>query len=183
MVDYSDNNHDYRTTLGGITPLIVRNNNDAHGFFVTPTSLIFQDQNGLPWFSVDKTENTSGDDEYRLILGQRNVGDVSANIYGDLAVSGTVTINGDLAVSGTVTDKRILQATSALPIPSVGSTSTRYITGLTSDHQLVRWNFSSSAENAPPADLDWETYDGYFTITNNGGTTSESITPVFILPQ
>jgi hypothetical protein len=177
VVDYSDNNYDYRTTLGGITPLIVRNSNDAHGFFVTPKSLSFQDQNGLPWFSIDKTDNTSGDDEYRLILGQYSVGDVSAKIYGDL------TINGDLSVSGTVTDKRILQATSALSIPSAGSTTIGFITGLTSDHQLVRWNFSSSPENAPPANLAWETFDGYFTVTNNGGTTSESITPVFILPQ
>ena len=91
--------------------------------------------------------------------------------------------DGDILISGNIKDNRILQATSALPIPSEGSTSTGYITGLTSDHQLVRWNFSSSAENAPPADLDWDTYDGYFTITNNDGTTSESITPVFILPQ
>jgi hypothetical protein len=91
--------------------------------------------------------------------------------------------DGDILISGNIKDNRILQATSALPIPSAGSTATGYIIGLTSDHQLVRWNFSSSAENVPPADLDWETYDGYFTITNNGGTTSESITPVFFLPQ
>ena len=77
----------------------------------------------------------------------------------------------------------ITKAASAVSIPSVGNTATVNITGLTSDHQLVRWNFSSSPENAPPADLAWETFDGYFTITNNGGTTSESITPVFILPQ
>jgi hypothetical protein len=77
----------------------------------------------------------------------------------------------------------ITKAVSAVSIPSVGNTVTVNITGLTSNHQLVRWNFSSSPENAPPADLAWETFDGYFTITNNGGTTSESITPVFILPQ
>jgi len=77
----------------------------------------------------------------------------------------------------------ITKAASAVSIPSVGNTVTVNITGLTSDHQLVRWNFSSSPENAPPADLEWETFDGYFTITNHGGTTSESITPVFILSE
>lgn len=111
-----------------------------------------------------------------------NNGDALIQSYNGAAIIRLFS-DGDITVNGTVKDKRILQATSALPIPSAGSTSTGYITGLTSDHQLVRWNFSSSAENAPPADLDWETYDGHFTITNNGGTTSESITPVFILPQ
>ena len=98
MVDYSDNNHDYRTTIGGITPLIVRNINDAHGFFVTPKSLSFIGQNGLPWFSVNKTDNTSGDDEYRLILGQYSVGDVLAEIYGDLKVRGDVSLFNPLSV-------------------------------------------------------------------------------------
>jgi hypothetical protein len=97
--------------------------------------------------------------------------------------TGANTAAGARANLGAMSDKAILHATSALPIPSAGSTSTEYISGLTSDHQLVRWNFSSSPENAPPADLEWETFDGYFTITNNGGTTSESITPVFILPN
>lgn len=98
MVDYSGNNHDYRTTIGGITPLIVRNNNDAHGFYVTPKSLNLYGQNGLPWFSVNKTDNTSGDDEYRLILGQYSVGDVLAEIYGDLKVRGDVSLFNPLSV-------------------------------------------------------------------------------------
>jgi hypothetical protein len=95
----------------------------------------------------------------------------------------TLDANGDIEFTGVVKDKRILQVASAVSIPSVGNTVTVSITGLTYDHQLVRWNFSYSPENAPPADLEWETFDGYFTITNNGGTTSESITPVFILPE
>jgi hypothetical protein len=35
---------------------------------------------------------------------------------------------------------------------------------------------------APPANLTWTTYEGYFTITNNAGTTAETIKPVFELP-
>ena len=53
---------------------------------------------------------------------------------------------------------------------------------MTASHILTHWNFSSSAENAPPASLTWTTYEGYFTITNNGGTTAETIQPVFELP-
>lgn len=75
----------------------------------------------------------------------------------------------------------IIEASSTISIPSSGSSRTVYIDELTSKHRLVQWNFSSSAENNPPANLTVSTYNGYFTITNNGGTTSETIKPVFIL--
>lgn len=70
----------------------------------------------------------------------------------------------------------------AFAIPASGASVSYDLDGITSDHELVRWNFSTSAENQPPVDLQWDTYDGYFTITNEGGTTSESIQPVFVLP-
>lgn len=76
-----------------------------------------------------------------------------------------------------------LTPSSTIPIPASGSSASYNMTGLTSDYELVRWNFSASAENAPPADLSWNTYNGYFTITNSGGTTSESMRPVFALPK
>ncbi len=141
---------------------------------------------------------TIGDD-YSKIVKDAN-GDVTMQTYSGASVtvtdggnveiqsdsgeaSITLDANGDIEVTGFVKDKRILQAASAVSIPSVGNTVTVNITGLTDDHQLVCWNFSDSPENAPPADLEWETWDGYFTVTNHGGTTSESITPVFILPE
>lgn len=70
----------------------------------------------------------------------------------------------------------------AFAIPAAGASVSYNLTGLTANHELARWNFSISADNDPPADLTWTTYDGYFTITNNGGTTSESMRPVFVLP-
>ena len=70
----------------------------------------------------------------------------------------------------------------AFAIPASGASVSYDLDGITADFELVRWNFSSSAENQPPVDLQWDTYDGYFTITNTGGTTSESIRPVFVLP-
>ena len=72
--------------------------------------------------------------------------------------------------------------TTPVSIPSSGTSATYTMAGITSNHELIRWNFSSSAENNPPVNLTWETSNGSFTITNNGGTTSETIRPVFALP-
>ena len=89
-------------------------------------------------------------------------------------------------VDATETDlnNEVLTATAvtAFTIPSSGSSISKNLNGLTADHELLRWNFSSSAENSPPVDLTWTTYSGYFTITNNGGTTSETIRPTFVKP-
>lgn len=76
----------------------------------------------------------------------------------------------------------ILTPTAAFAIPAEGASVSYDLPGLTDKHELVRWNFSASAENAPPVDLTWTTAAGYFTITNTGGTTAESILPVFALP-
>lgn len=71
-------------------------------------------------------------------------------------------------------------------IPSSGQSSTWTIPGLTANHRLVVWGFSSSGENAPPCNLSWETgynnVENQFRVTNDGGTTSETIRPIFVLP-
>lgn len=82
-----------------------------------------------------------------------------------------------------ILDNIVLAPSTTIPIPASGSSASYNLTGLTSNYELVRWNFSASPENAPPADLRWNTYNGYFTITNSGGTTSESMRPVFVLPK
>ena len=70
----------------------------------------------------------------------------------------------------------------AFSIPAAGSSVSYSMAGMTASYILTHWNFSSSAENAPPASLTWTTYEGYFTITNNKGTTAQTIKPVFELP-
>lgn len=75
-----------------------------------------------------------------------------------------------------------LTPSAAFSIPAAGSSVSYSMAGMTASHILTHWNFSSSAENAPPADLTWTTANGSFTITNNGGTTAETIQPVFELP-
>lgn len=77
----------------------------------------------------------------------------------------------------------VMGVSAAFAIPASGSSVSKNMEGLTANHVLVAWNFSASAENMPPADLTCTTYNGYFTITNNNGTTSETINPVFVLPK
>ena len=76
----------------------------------------------------------------------------------------------------------LITVSSAISIPSSGSSATYSISGITADYQLVAWNFSTSAENYPPADLTWTTGNGTFTVQNTSGTTSETIKPVFGIP-
>ena len=104
--------------------------------------------------------------------------------YADL--TNKPSINGvTLAGNKTAEDLGLVEVigvATAFAIPAEGSSVSYNLAGLTADHELSRWNFSTSAENDPPAKLMWTTYAGYFTITNNGGTTSESMRPVFELP-
>ena len=76
----------------------------------------------------------------------------------------------------------VMMVSNVLAIPAEGSSITKSMSYLGSSAQLVRWNFSSSPENQPPCDLSWSTASGSFTITNNGGTTNETIQPVFVNP-
>lgn len=90
--------------------------------------------------------------------------------------------NDSVTAHDKVLNDKIMTPSAAFAIPASGSSVSYDMDGLTVDHELLRWNFSSSAENSPPASLQWDTYAGYFTITNNGGTTAETIKPVFGIP-
>lgn len=92
----------------------------------------------------------------------------------------TGNVNLTPANIGAMEDDAILRYGQSIPIPAEGTTARYNVVGMNELHQLVCWNFSQSPENAPPASLSWATYNGYFTITNDGGTTSQSIQPVFI---
>jgi hypothetical protein len=88
----------------------------------------------------------------------------------------------NLAASMAAIGGQQLTPSAAFSIPSEGNSVSYSMDGLTANHILTQWNFSTSAENAPPVDLSWTTANGSFTITNNRGTTSETIRPVFELP-
>lgn len=86
--------------------------------------------------------------------------------------------------AGSLTDRNwpTLTTLRAIAIPASGQSVSYNLSGMYSQYELVRWNFSSSPEYNPPVNLSWSTHSGYFTITNNGGTTSETIRPTFIYP-
>lgn len=77
---------------------------------------------------------------------------------------------------------KLMTPTAAFSIPAASTSVSYDMPGITADHELLKWNFSTSAENSPPCNLTWTTYDGYFTIANTGGTTSESMKPIFGVP-
>ena len=101
-----------------------------------------------------------------------------------MKISGSYVVMGKISYAGSGGGgaPEVIAAETAFAIPAAGSSTVKDMTGITSAHVLLLWNFSVSPENVPPADLQWSTASGSFTITNNSGTTSETIQPVFALP-
>lgn len=126
---------------------------------------------------VEDITTAIGDIENDVVQLQTDVGDVST-----LDTTASTVVGAINEVNGIATNA-ILQPSEAFPLPaSANSSITKLMQGITENHVLIKWNFSSSAENATPVDLTWETGNGYFIITNDSGSTSESIQPVFALP-
>lgn len=90
----------------------------------------------------------------------------------------------DIAELKTNLNNKILKATTAVT-PST-TQQTYSLPGLTTDHELIRWNFVSSgtdvAENSPPCDLTWETGTNIWKLTA-GSATSVTCQPVFAIPE
>lgn len=80
-------------------------------------------------------------------------------------------------------DATVLTPSTNISLPSTGAAVAYNMPGMTDKHVLIYWNFSSSPENNPPINLQWDTYNGYFVITNLGGSSSQYIKPVFCLPK
>lgn len=97
--------------------------------------------------------------------------------------SDMTTVQGDITSLNAFKDTAVMMPQNTIPIPAEGASVTIRMTGLTSVHRIIYWNFSASAENQPPVDLSWTTSADTCVITNNGGTTSESMKPIFAEPQ
>lgn len=123
-------------------------------------------RNSTPYQHTTSDENPEG----KTTWDEITIDDVLASLSNQIAEQNSLIL------------KEIVSPSAAFAIPSSGSSVSYNLDGITTEHELLRWNFSSSAENYPPADLSWVTYAGYFTIKNESGTTSESIRPVFGLP-
>lgn len=98
------------------------------------------------------------------------------------SASGAIGTVGTYATATHRHPANVIAVSAAFAIPASGSSVSYDMAGMTNSHQLIRWNFSASAENSPPADLTWRTHTGYFTIENTSGTTAETIQPVFAIP-
>lgn len=101
--------------------------------------------------------------------------DWSGNEYlmGDLYIGCNADSTGGTKISPS------LKPSSPIAIPMAGTSVIYTMTGLTADHYVSLWNFSLSAENSPPASITITTATNQFTITNNGGNTSETVQPLF----
>lgn len=90
----------------------------------------------------------------------------------------------DIADLKTSLNNKILKATTAVT-PST-TQQTYSLPGLTTEHELIRWNFVNSgtdvAENAPSCDLTWETGANIWKLTA-GSATSVTCQPVFAIPE
>ena len=75
--------------------------------------------------------------------------------------------------------QKLIIAKANIPIPTAGNSQAYTLLGLTAEHVVIHWGFSSSPENDPPCDLVVTTAQDSFTVYNNAGTTSESFHPVF----
>lgn len=92
-------------------------------------------------------------------------------------------INNNNTIIDSVVGCKVLTPSVSFELPqSAGDSVTYTMDGITSSHILISWNFSVSKENFPPVDLQWETGQDTFTITNLEGSTTESIRPVFAIP-
>ena len=97
--------------------------------------------------------------------------------------SDMTTAQGQITTLNEFMGTALMMPQNTIPIPAEGSSVTITMTGLTSVHRIIYWNFSSSAENQPPVDLSWTTSTDTCVITNNGGTASESMKPIFADPK
>ena len=160
-------------------------------FLWTRTQLAFNDGTTVTAYSVSRY----GIDGSGAVS---TVNNVSPDSNGNVALTGTdIPLSDNQSIQTHVSDAetdiddlktslnaKILKATSAVT-PST-TQQTYSLSGLTADHELIRWNFVNSgtdvAENSPPCDLTWETGTNIWKLTA-GSATSVTCQPVFAIPE
>lgn len=126
--------------------------------------------------TLDLIYNASG----KFVASCRNT--ATTTYYGITKLSSALGSSEVLAATQYFASRKSIRCNAAFSIPAAGSSITKNLPGLLATFELVSWNFSDSPENQPPCDLTWTTGTDSFTITNNGGTSSETIQPTFIWP-
>lgn len=148
---------------------------------VSTVNNIAPDTNGniaLPATGIPASDNQSV--QAHLTSIESDIGDLQTDV-GTLQ-SDMTTAQGQITTLNEFMGTALMMPQNTIPIPAEGSSVTIKMQGLSSVHRLNYWNFSASAENYPPVDLSWTTSADTCVITNNGGSTSESMKPIFVLP-
>lgn len=88
--------------------------------------------------------------------------------------------NESMEILDSTISNKVIMPSSPISIPL----NSQYydLEGITANHVVFKWQFSQSAENTPPCNLTIETFDGYFRLDNDGGSTNETVQPIFIIP-
>ena len=149
---------------------------------VSTVNNIAPDANGniaLPATGIPASDNQSV--QAHITAAETDIDDLQSDV-GTLQ-SDMTTAQGQITTLNEFMGTALMMPQNTIPIPAEGSSVTITMTGLTSVHRIIYWNFSASAENQPPVDLSWTTSADTCVITNNGGTTSESMKPIFAEPQ
>ena len=172
----------WTTTIPSVTP---------GNFLWTRTQIAFNDGTTVTSYSVSrygidgtgsvsKVNQISPDSGGNIALGASDI-PMTDNQSVQTHVSDAETDIDELKTS---LNAKILKATSAVT-PST-TQQTYSLSGLTADHELIRWNFVNSgtdvAENSPPCDLNWETDTNIWKLTA-GSATSVTCQPVFAIPE
>ena len=142
---------------------------------VSTVNNIAPDTNGniaLPATGIPASDNQSV--QAHITAAETDIDDLQSDMN---------TAQGQITTLNEFMGTALMMPQNTIPIPAEGSSVTITMTGLTSVHRIIYWNFSASAENQPPVDLSWTTSADTCVITNNGGTTSESMKPIFAEPQ
>lgn len=164
----------WTTTIPSVTP---------GNFLWTRTILQFNDNTTVTAYSVSRY----GIDGTGAVSSVNNQSpDTNGNVTlraANIQASDNLSVQDHLTADEDTINTLVLKPNNTIAIPSSGSSASYNLTGLTADHVVVHWGFSSSAENSPPCDLTVTTYSGYFTVSNTNGTTSESFQPVFAVPK
>ena len=112
-------------------------------------------------------------------------GDVA---YDDSLTYASGTVGEELSAQKKYLTYSILQPSGRITVPTGSTGVTKNMSGITTNYVLVRWNFYTASsggsvisENNPPANMEWSTGNGTFTI-KNGGSAAVYCQPVFALP-
>ena len=131
-----------------------------------------------------KTRESTSDPWQSSVVKSDAVLDANNITYDSTETYDAGSVGEELNSQKNTLNSKILKAASAITPQTTQQTYT--LTGLTANHELIRWNFKNSgtdvAENLPPCDLTWSTGANQWTLIA-GSATSVTCQPVFAIAE